>query len=71
MLTHLALVIDLTEERLERTEIPFLRKTLSEDLEKLLKRLAKHGDRVFLEISEATRARLGLDLSAFQLVMVA
>jgi hypothetical protein len=40
-------------------------------LEKLLKRLAKHGDRVFLEISEATRARLGLDLSAFQLVMVA
>ncbi len=39
-------------------------------LEKLLKRLAKHGDRVFLEISEATRAHLSLDLSAFQLVTV-
>jgi radical SAM superfamily enzyme YgiQ (UPF0313 family) len=39
-------------------------------LEKLLKRLAKHGDRVFLEISEATRAQLGLDLSAFQRVTV-
>ena len=38
MLTHLALVIDVTEERLEKTEIPFLRKTLSEALEKLLKR---------------------------------
>jgi len=37
MLTHLALVIDLKEERLEKTEIPFLRKQLSEDLEKLLK----------------------------------
>jgi len=40
-------------------------------LAKLLKRLAKHGDRVVLEISEATRARLGLDLSAFHLVTVA
>jgi len=39
-------------------------------LEKLLKRLSKYGDRVIVEISEATRARLGLDLSAFQLVMV-
>jgi len=38
MLTHLAVVIDLKEERLEKTEIPFLRKQLSEDLEKLLKR---------------------------------
>lgn len=39
-------------------------------LEKLLKRLSKYGDRVIVEISEATRARLGLDLSAFRLVMV-
>ena len=38
MLTHLALVIDLREERLERTTIPFLRRQISSELELLLKR---------------------------------
>jgi len=38
-------------------------------LEKLLKRLSKYGDRVVLELSEATRAKLKVDLSAFQLVL--
>ena len=38
MLTHLALVIDLREERLERTTIPFLQRQLSAELEVLLKR---------------------------------
>ena len=40
-------------------------------LAKLLKRLSKYGDRVAVEISETTRARLGLDLSPFHLVTVA
>jgi hypothetical protein len=40
------------------------------ELEKLLKRLSRYGDRVAVEISEATRARLGLDLSAFEHVAV-
>ncbi len=39
-------------------------------LEKLLKRLAKHGDRIVVELSEATRQRLSIDLSAFHLVLV-
>jgi hypothetical protein len=39
-------------------------------LEKLLKRLARYGDRVCLELSEATRQQLNLDLSAFRLVLV-
>jgi hypothetical protein len=39
-------------------------------LEKLLRRLAKHGDRIVVELSEATRQRLSLDLSAFHLVLV-
>jgi hypothetical protein len=38
MLTHLALVIDLREERLERTTIPFLQRQLSAELEVLLQR---------------------------------
>ncbi|GAA0566840.1 B12-binding domain-containing radical SAM protein [Rhizomicrobium electricum] len=41
-----------------------------DDLEKLLKRLSQYGDRVFLQISEVTRERLTIDLSAFQLVLV-
>lgn len=41
-----------------------------EDLEKLLKRLRKHGDRIFLQLSEAARDRLTIDLSAFQIVLV-
>jgi radical SAM superfamily enzyme YgiQ (UPF0313 family) len=39
-------------------------------LEKLLQRLAKYGDRIRVDLSEATRARLTVDLSAFQLVLV-
>jgi radical SAM superfamily enzyme YgiQ (UPF0313 family) len=41
-----------------------------DDLEKLLKRLRKYGDRVFLQISETARENLTIDLSAFQLVLV-
>jgi radical SAM superfamily enzyme YgiQ (UPF0313 family) len=40
------------------------------DLEKLLKRLRKYGDRVFLQISETARENLTVDLSAFQIVLV-
>jgi hypothetical protein len=39
-------------------------------LEKLLRRLTKHGDRIVVELSEATRQRLAIDLSAFHLVLV-
>jgi radical SAM superfamily enzyme YgiQ (UPF0313 family) len=39
-------------------------------LGKLLKRLSRYGDRVRLELSETTRQQLGLDLSAFRLVLV-
>jgi radical SAM superfamily enzyme YgiQ (UPF0313 family) len=39
-------------------------------LEKLLKRLSRYGDRVVLELSEATRERLKLDLSPFHLVLL-
>ena len=38
MLNHLALVIDLREERLEKTTIPSLRQQISSQLEVLLKR---------------------------------
>jgi radical SAM superfamily enzyme YgiQ (UPF0313 family) len=41
-----------------------------DDLEKLLTRLRKYGDRVFIQISEAARENLTIDLSAFQLVLV-
>ncbi len=41
-----------------------------DDLEKLLKRLSQYGDRVFIQISEAARENLSIDLSAFQLVLV-
>jgi radical SAM superfamily enzyme YgiQ (UPF0313 family) len=40
------------------------------ELETLLKRLTRYGDRVFLQISDAARERLTIDLSAFQLVLV-
>jgi radical SAM superfamily enzyme YgiQ (UPF0313 family) len=40
------------------------------DLEKLLKRLRKYGDRVFLQISETARENLTIDLSGFQIVLV-
>lgn len=36
MLTYLAMVIDLREERLEKTEIPFLRNQISAELDRLL-----------------------------------
>jgi len=38
MLNYLALVIDLREERLEKTTIPFLQKQISTELEALLER---------------------------------
>jgi Fe-S oxidoreductase len=41
-----------------------------DDLEELLKRLRKYGDRVFLQISEVTREHLTVDLSGFQIVLV-
>ncbi|MEP6668608.1 MAG: hypothetical protein ABJF10_05610 [Chthoniobacter sp.] len=38
MLTYLAMVIDIREERLEKTTIPFLQKQISAELESLLER---------------------------------
>ena len=38
MITYLAISIDLQEERLEKNPIPFLRKQIVTDLEKLFKR---------------------------------
>jgi hypothetical protein len=38
MLTYLAMVIDLREERLEKTTIPFLQKQISGELERLVQR---------------------------------
>ena len=38
MLTYLAMVIDLREERLEKTTIPFLQKQIRLELDKLLER---------------------------------
>jgi hypothetical protein len=38
MLTYLAMVIDLREERLEKTTIPFLQKQISGELDRLLQR---------------------------------
>ena len=40
------------------------------DLEKLLKKLSRHRDRVLLQLSEAVRDRLTIDLSGFQMVLV-
>jgi radical SAM superfamily enzyme YgiQ (UPF0313 family) len=39
-------------------------------LERLLKRLKKHGDRVFVVLSDGLRERLTIDLSAFNVVLV-
>jgi len=58
MLTHLALVIDLKEERLEKTEIPFLRKQLSEDLEKLLKQFESEYRQFLLSTGQTCPAEL-------------
>ena len=38
MLTYLAMVIDLREERLEKTTIPFLQQQIRGELDKLLER---------------------------------
>ena len=38
--------------------------------ERLLRRLSKYRDRVFVELSEATRERLSIDLAGFNLVLV-
>jgi hypothetical protein len=38
MLTHLALVIDLREQRLEKTTVPFLQKQIRLELDKLFQR---------------------------------
>jgi len=38
MLTYLAMVIDVREERLEKTTIPFLKKQLQEELDRLFER---------------------------------
>jgi len=40
------------------------------DIDRLLKRLSRYGDRVFVQLSEATRERLSIDLSRFQVVLV-
>ena len=39
-------------------------------LERLLSRLAGHGDRIFVVLSESLRQRVTIDLSAFNLVLV-
>jgi radical SAM superfamily enzyme YgiQ (UPF0313 family) len=39
-------------------------------LERLLSRLASHGDRIFVVLSESMRQRVTIDLSAFNLVLV-
>jgi hypothetical protein len=38
--------------------------------ERLLLRLAGHGDRIFVVLSESLRQRVTIDLSAFNLVLV-
>jgi hypothetical protein len=38
MLTYLAMVIDVREERLEKTTVPFLQKQIRLELDKLLER---------------------------------
>ena len=40
MLTYLAMVIDIREERLERTTIPFLQRQLQLELDRLFERFA-------------------------------
>ncbi|HUO97271.1 MAG TPA: radical SAM protein [Rhizomicrobium sp.] len=40
------------------------------DVEKLLRRLSKYGDRVFVRLSDATREQLSIDLSRFNLVLM-
>jgi hypothetical protein len=39
-------------------------------LERLLSRLANHGDRIFVVLSDSLRERVTIDLSAFNLVLV-
>lgn len=38
MLTYLAMVIDVREERLEKTTIPFLQKQMQQELDRLFER---------------------------------
>ncbi|MFI5022404.1 MAG: radical SAM protein [Alphaproteobacteria bacterium] len=56
-----------------RTRLTFMVDGMSaqylEQLERLLSRLANHGDRIFVVLSENLRERVTIDLSAFNLVL--
>jgi len=58
MLTYLATVIDLREERLEKTEIPFLRQQISSELEILYKRLDAEYQAFLVATGQGTPAEL-------------
>jgi hypothetical protein len=52
ILTHLALIIDLKEERLEKTHAPFLRRQLSAELEELFKRFQTEYQEFLISTSQ-------------------
>jgi hypothetical protein len=48
MLNHLALIIDLREERLEKTSVPFLRRQIAAELEVLSARFQREYEAFLL-----------------------
>jgi hypothetical protein len=58
MLNHLALIIDLREERLERTSVPFLRRQISAELEVLFKRFETEYQAFLLATGQAAPLEL-------------
>jgi radical SAM superfamily enzyme YgiQ (UPF0313 family) len=66
---HLCRLMDKTRTRLTLAVDGMPAQHLKQ-LERLLLRLAKHGDRIFVVLSENLRERVTIDLSAFNLVLL-
>jgi radical SAM superfamily enzyme YgiQ (UPF0313 family) len=66
---HLRRLLEQSRTRLTLTVDDMPAKYLKQ-FERMLSRLTRHGDRIFVVLSENLRERLTIDLSAFNLVMV-
>ena len=58
MLTHFALLIDLKQKRLEKTDVPFLRKHLCAELDELLKRFHAEYQQFLISTGSANTEEL-------------
>jgi hypothetical protein len=58
MLTYLAMVIDVREERLEKTTVPFLQKQLQEELDRLFERFETEYNNYLVTSGQTDMAEL-------------